>query len=291
MKLASFSWNQEAHYGVVSGDKVYRLGSRITEFFQAWAATGTGPAQAADLSSLPSVALDQVRLLPPVPEPEKIVCIGLNYRDHARESGMDIPRYPVFFAKYRNALAGPYDRIVLPRVSTQVDYEAELALVIGKPGRHIPEKQALDYVAGYMALNDVSARDFQFRSSQWIQGKTFDTFAPCGPYLVTPAEVGDPHNLPVRLRLNGQVMQDSSTREFIFNIPRLISYLSDIFTFAPGDIISTGTPSGVGFTRKPPVLLKAGDVVEVEVERVGTLRNPVVAELELAAGASEVRTG
>lgn len=275
MKLASYVWKNETHYGVVSDGRVYRLGSRIAEFLR-------DPlpftSQVPNLSALPSAALGEVRLLPPAPEPEKIVCIGLNYRDHARESGMDIPKYPVFFAKYRNALAGPYDPIELPRVSTQVDYEAELAVVIGKGGRHIPEERALEYVAGYMALNDVSARDFQFRTPQWIQGKTFDTFAPCGPFLVTADEVPDPHALAVRLRLNGQLMQDSNTREFIFPIPRLIAYLSDIFTFAPGDIISTGTPSGVGFSRKPPVFLKPGDVVEVEVEQVGTLRNPVVAE-------------
>lgn len=275
MKLASYVWKNETHYGVVSEGRVYRLGSRIAEFLQD-PLPFTSPVP--NLSALPSAALGEVRLLPPVPEPEKIVCIGLNYRDHARESGMDIPKYPVFFAKYRNALAGPHDPIELPRVSTQVDYEAEMAVVMGRAGRHIPEERALEYVAGYMALNDVSARDFQFRTPQWIQGKTFDTFAPCGPFLVTADEVPDPHALAVRLRLNGQLMQDSNTREFIFPIPRLIAYLSDIFTFAPGDIISTGTPSGVGFSRKPPVFLKPGDVVEVEVEQVGTLRNPVVAE-------------
>lgn len=278
MKLASYSWKNETHYGVVADGRVYRLGGRIAEFLDTRAGMLPRLPQVPDLSVLPSVALEEVRLLPPVPEPEKIICVGLNYRGHAGEAGMEIPKYPVFFAKYRNALAGPYDPIVLPRVSTQVDYEAELAVVIGKPGRHIPEERALDHVAGYMALNDVSARDFQFRSTQWLQGKTFDTFAPCGPFLVTADEVPDPHALAVRLRLNGQVMQDSNTREFIFSIPQLIAYLSDILTFAPGDIISTGTPPGVGFTRKPPVLLKAGDVVEVEVEQVGVLRNPVVAE-------------
>ena len=273
MKLASYRWNREAHCGVFSGGRLYRLGSRIIEFLQ-----GAQSLRLPDLASLPSVALDEVQLLPPVPDPEKIICIGLNYRDHARETGMEIPKYPVFFAKYRNALAGPYDPIVLPRVSNRVDYEAELAVVMGKPGRHIPEEHALEYVAGYMALDDVSARDFQRRTGQWIQGKTFDTFAPCGPFLVTSEEVPDPHALAIRLRLNGQLMQDSSTRELIFTIPQLIAYISDIVSFAPGDIISTGTPPGVGFARKPPVFLKAGDVVEVEVDQVGTLRNPVVAE-------------
>ena len=273
MKLASYRWNGETHCGVFSGGRLYRLGSRIIEFLQ-----GAQSPQLPDLTSLPSVALEEVQLLPPVPDPEKIICIGLNYRDHARETGMEIPKHPIFFAKYRNALAGPYDPIVLPRVSRRVDYEAELAVVMGKPGRHIPEEHALEYVAGYMVLDDVSARDFQRRTGQWIQGKTFDTFAPCGPFLVTSEEVPDPHALAIRLRLNGQLMQDSSTRELIFTIPQLIAYISDIVTFAPGDIISTGTPPGVGFARKPPVYLKAGDVVEVEVDQVGALRNPVVAE-------------
>ena len=273
MKLASYRWNNETHCGVFSSGRLYRLGGRIAEFLR-----GAQPPQLPELGSLPSVALEEVHLLPPVPDPEKIICIGLNYRDHARETGMEIPQHPVFFAKYRNALAGPYDPIVLPRVSNRVDYEAELAVVMGKAGRHIPEERALEYVAGYMALDDVSARDFQRRTAQWIQGKTFDTFAPCGPFLVTADEVPDPHALAIRLRLNGQLMQDSGTGELIFTIPQLIAYISDIVSFAPGDIISTGTPAGVGFARKPPVYLKAGDVVEVEVEQVGTLRNPVVAE-------------
>ncbi len=273
MKLASYRWKDETHCGVFSDGRLYRLGSRIAEFLR-----GAQPPQLPDLGSLPSAALEEVQLLAPVPDPEKIICIGLNYREHAREAGLEAPKYPMFFAKYRNALAGPYDPIVLPRVTNKVDYEAELAVVMGKTGKHIPEERALEYVAGYMALNDVSARDFQRRTSQFLQGKTFDTFAPCGPFLVTADEVLDPHALAVRLRLNGQLMQDSSTRDFIFTIPQLIAYLSDIFTFAPGDIISTGTPQGVGYVRKPPVYLKSGDMVEVEVEQAGTLRNPVVAE-------------
>lgn len=278
MKLASYSYKNANHYGVVQEGRVYRLGSRIAEFLELRGTMLRLLPHAPNFAALPSVPLEEVALLPPVPEPEKIICIGLNYRDHARESGVDIPNYPVFFAKYRNALAGPYDPILLPRVSTRVDYEAELAVVIGRRGRHILEKDAMDYVAGYMALNDVSARDYQFRGPQWLPGKTFDTFAPCGPYLVTSDEVSDPHVLGVRLRLNGELMQNSSTRELIFSIPQLISYISDIVTFAPGDIISTGTPPGVGFARKPPVYLKPGDVVEVEVEQVGMIRNTVVAE-------------
>ena len=276
MKLASYEFQNAAHYGMVWEGRVYRLGSRITEFLELRA--GLLQLPHVNLAALPSLPLGQVALLPPVPEPEKIICVGLNYRDHAIEAGVEIPKYPVLFAKYRNALTGPYSPIVLPRVSQQVDFEAELAVVIGRRGRHVAEKDAMDYVAGYMALNDVSARDYQFRGPQWLQGKTFDTFAPCGPFLITSDEIADPHALGIRLRLNGEVMQESSTRELIFGIPRLISYLSDIVTLAPGDIISTGTPPGVGYARKPAVYLKAGDVVEVEIDQVGTIRNPVVSE-------------
>lgn len=278
MKLASYLWKNERHYGMVEGTRVHRMGAGIGEYLERPVSVPSGTLASPDAA--PGVPLSEVRLLPPVPSPEKIICIGLNYRDHARESGMEIPKYPVMFAKYRNALAGPMDSVVLPRVSTQVDYEAELAVVIGRGGRYIPESRAMDHVAGYMVLNDVSARDFQFRTAQWLQGKTFDTFAPCGPWLVTADEVGDPHALGIRLRLNGQMMQDSSTRELIFGVPQLIAYISQIVTFAPGDIISTGTPPGVGISRKPPVLLKPGDVMEVEVDKVGTIRNQVVAEAE-----------
>ncbi len=272
MKLASYIHKEKRQYGAFMNDRVYRLGEDIMEVLRG--KTRLAP----DMTLGPSASLSEVRLLPPVPAPEKIICIGLNYRDHARESNMEIPQYPVFFAKYRNALAGPFDNVVLPGVSTKVDYEAELAVVIGKGGRHIDAEDALDHVAGYMALNDVSARDFQFRSSQWLQGKTFDTFAPCGPFLVTRDEVPHPNALDIRLALNGQVMQQSNTREFIFDVEQLIAYISQIMTLSPGDIISTGTPPGVGFARKPPMFLKPGDVMEVEVEKVGLIRNKVVAE-------------
>lgn len=278
MKLASYTFQNARHYGVVSEGRVYRLGSRIAEFLELRAAMPALLPDLPNLSALPSTPLEQIELLPPVPEPEKIICIGLNYRDHAREAGVEIPKYPVFFSKYRNALNGPNAAIVLPRVSQQVDFEAELAVVIGRRGRHIAENEAMDHVAGYMALDDVSARDYQFRGPQWLPGKTFDTFAPCGPFLVTADEIADPHALGIRLRLNGELMQDSNTRELIFGIPQLIAYISDIVTLAPGDIISTGTPPGVGYARKPPVYLKAGDVVEVEIDQVGSIRNPVVAE-------------
>jgi 2-keto-4-pentenoate hydratase/2-oxohepta-3-ene-1,7-dioic acid hydratase in catechol pathway len=221
------------------------------------------------------------KLLPPIHRPSKILCIGLNYRDHAIEGGKAIPAEPVLFAKFPNTLIGHGDPIQLPKVAQKVDYEAELVVVVGKAGRHIPDdKTAFEYVAGYTCGHDVSARDWQFRGEekQWSIGKTFDTFAPTGPVIVTPDELPDPHNLKIQLRLNGQTMQNSSTREFIFGVPHLLWFLSQVVTLQPGDLIFTGTPPGVGIARKPPVLLKPGDVAEVEIEGIGVLHNPVVAE-------------
>ena len=194
------------------------------------------------------------KLHAPIHNPRKILCIGLNYRDHAIEGGKAIPVEPVVFGKFHSALIGPGDPIVLPRVSKKVDYEAELVVVIGQRGRHIAEERAFDFVAGYTCGHDVSARDWQFRGEekQWIIGKTFDTFAPIGPELVTADEVPDPHNLPVRLRLNGQVMQNSSTKEFIFGVPKLLAFLSQVLTLEPGDLIFTGTPPGVGARANHP---------------------------------------
>jgi 2-keto-4-pentenoate hydratase/2-oxohepta-3-ene-1,7-dioic acid hydratase in catechol pathway len=221
-----------------------------------------------------------VRLLAPVPDPQKIICIGLNYRDHAAESGVPAPEEPVLFSKYPSALIGHGEMIILPSVSQQVDYEAELVVAIGRRGRHIPRKRALEYVGGYAVGHDVSARDWQLNKpgKQWMAGKTFDTFAPVGPVLVTPDEVSDPHKLGIRLRLNGQTMQESSTSQLIFGVDELIAYVSQVFTLEPGDLIFTGTPPGVGMARKPPVWLKPGDSVEVEIDQLGTLRNFVAAE-------------
>jgi 2-keto-4-pentenoate hydratase/2-oxohepta-3-ene-1,7-dioic acid hydratase in catechol pathway len=221
-----------------------------------------------------------VKLLPPVPRPEKIFCIGLNYADHARETGKQPPPEPVVFNKFVTALRATGEPIVLPRLSDKVDYEAELVIVVGKGGRHIPKAQALEHVAGYTCGNDVSARDWQNQKpgGQWLLGKSFDSFAPLGPQLVTADEVGDAGNLRIALRINGNTMQDSSTSQLIFGVAELVSYISGVCTFSPGDLIYTGTPPGVGFARKPPVYLKPGDAVEVEIERLGVLRNSVVAE-------------
>ncbi len=220
----------------------------------------------------------KVKFHAPVPDPRKIVCIGLNYKDHAAESGAPIPKEPILFSKYATALIGHGEAIVLPPVSQEVDYEAELVIVVGKRGRNIPAAAAQDFVAGYTVGHDVSARDWQLKKDgkQWMVGKTFDTFAPAGPVLVTADEVPDPHQLGIRLRLNGQTMQDSNTNQLIFGVGPLLAYLSQVFTLEPGDLIYTGTPPGVGFAKKPPLFLKGGDVVEVEIDGLGVLRNPVV---------------
>jgi 2-keto-4-pentenoate hydratase/2-oxohepta-3-ene-1,7-dioic acid hydratase in catechol pathway len=219
----------------------------------------------------------EITRLAPVSRPTKIICLGLNYRDHAIESGAPIPTEPVVFSKYPTAVIGPEAPIVLPPDSEEVDFEAELVFVIGRSGRNIPEADAMLYVAGYTCGHDVSARDYQIRrgGSQWMVGKTFDTFAPLGPALVTPDELPDPHHLRIQCRVNGVTMQDSNTEQMIFNIPQTIAYLSRIMTLEAGDVVFTGTPPGVGMARKPPVFLKDGDVVEIEVEGIGVLRNPV----------------
>lgn len=220
----------------------------------------------------------QVTLLSPVPRPPKLICIGLNYRDHAAEGKNPIPEVPTIFSKFTTAVTGHRRPIVLPKNSGKPDYEAELAVVIGKGGRHIAEADWRQHVFGYTITNDVSARDFQSATSQWMIGKTFDTFAPIGPAIVTADEIEDPHQLKISLTLNGEVMQNSNTSNMIFGVPRLISYLSSVFTLETGDIIATGTPAGVGFARRPPRWLRAGDECRIQIERVGELINPVVAE-------------
>jgi 2-keto-4-pentenoate hydratase/2-oxohepta-3-ene-1,7-dioic acid hydratase in catechol pathway len=221
-----------------------------------------------------------VTWLPPIPSPEKIICIGLNYADHARETKAAVPPCPVVFNKLPTTLL-PHEGIVrLPRVSEQVDYEAELVLVIGGRGRYLAESEARAYIAAYTCGNDISARDWQKNKpgGQWLSGKSFDTFAPCGPWLVTADEISEPGKLAIRLRLNGQVMQESNTAELIFPVDHLVSYISQFCTLNPGDLIFTGTPGGVGMGRHPPVYLKPGDVTEVEIERIGVLRNRFEAE-------------
>jgi len=229
--------------------------------------------------------LASVRLLAPIPRPPKIICVGLNYRDHAIESNMEIPKVPTIFSKYATSVIGPGEKIRLPRVSTKPDYEAEFAVIIGKGGRHIPAGAWKEHVFGYTVGNDVSVRDVQrrhggqwFKGKGWMIGKTFDTFAPMGPAIVSADEIADPHDLDISLTINGETLQHSNTKNLIFRIPDLIEYLSAVFTLESGDVISTGTPAGVGFARKPPRFLQPGDDVKVRVEGLGELWNPVAAE-------------
>ncbi len=222
--------------------------------------------------------LDAVKLLAPIPRPPKIVCVGLNYRDHAIESNMEIPEVPTLFSKYASAVIAPGDPVVLPKLSEKPDYEAEFAFIIGKGGRHIPSDHWSEHVYGYTCLNDVSARDYQLRTTQWMIGKTFDTFCPMGPAIVTADEIADPQNLDISMTINGEVLQNSNTKHLIFGIPYLVAFLSGVMTLEPGDVISTGTPAGVGLARKPPRWLVPGDEMVVRVAGVGELRNPVVAE-------------
>jgi 2-keto-4-pentenoate hydratase/2-oxohepta-3-ene-1,7-dioic acid hydratase in catechol pathway len=220
-------------------------------------------------------ALAELRLGPPVPDPDKIVCLGLNYRGHALEQKKEPPEQPLLFAKAPSALAGPYDDIVIRRGVEKVDAEAELAVVIGREGTMIPAAEALSYVAGYMAFNDVSARAIQHGDKQWFRGKSFDTFAPCGPWIVTANELGDPGSLAIRQRLGDVVMQESTTADMTFDVASIVSHISQAMTLMPGDVVATGTPAGVGVFREPPVFLKDGDVVTVEIERIGAIRNMV----------------
>ena len=225
-----------------------------------------------------------VRIGCPVASPSKIICLGKNYAAHARETDGDVPRRPILFSKSANALTGPFDPILMPVSSKSVDWEVELAVVIGKKGKRIDREAAFDFVAGYTVLNDVSGRDMQFTGGgQWFRGKSFDTFAPVGPALVTPDEIGPPeavHGLGLQTLVNGEVMQDGNTRDFIFNIPDILADISEDMTLLPGDIIATGTPAGVGFFRDPPITLKVGDVVECRVEKIGAIVNRVVEKAE-----------
>jgi 2-keto-4-pentenoate hydratase/2-oxohepta-3-ene-1,7-dioic acid hydratase in catechol pathway len=213
-----------------------------------------------------------------IERPGKIVCVGLNYRDHAAEGGMDLPKAPLLFAKWPNTLIGHGDPVVLPPETTQVDYEAELGVVIGRSARRVSERDALDHVSGYICVNDVSARDMQFADGQWTRGKSPDTFCPVGPRLVPREEIDDPQALAIRCIVNGEALQDSSTAQMIFSVAEIISYASQVITLEPGDLIATGTPAGVGVFRDPKVLLSDGDEVSVEVEGLGTLTNPITKE-------------
>lgn len=222
-----------------------------------------------------NLPLSSVRLMAPISRPGKIVAIGLNYRDHCVEQGIEPPTIPLIFAKFPTCITGPYGAIVLPSDDAQVDYEAELGVVIGETAKRVKAGNAMEFVAGYLVLNDVSARKWQFSDKQWVRGKSCDTFCPIGPWLTTRDEISDPHALPIRTRVSGQLLQDSNTSNLIFRIPELIEFITASITLEPGDVIATGTPVGVGCFRTPPIYLKPGDVVETEIEGLGTLRNAV----------------
>ena len=315
MKLVTYESAKQSHLGVVQGDFVVDVAAaygliakgRIADAKVAAAANvlrklGRSPEDMIELLGLGEryrkalgvvvasasalgkkvpkgllTPLRSAKLRAPIAHPQKITCVGLNYADHAREGGVEPPAAPIFFLKSHNTICGPGDAIKLPPNSEKVDYEAEFAVVIGKRGNRIAESDAQKYIAGYTILHDVSARDMQFNDNQWYRGKSCDTFAPTGPWIVTPDELPDPHSLRISLTLNGATLQDSNTSNLIFKVPFLISYLSQSLTWEVGDLISTGTPPGVGFARKPPVFMKAGDTVSVTVEGIGTLTNPVAA--------------
>lgn len=243
-----------------------------TNLEKAMASAATGPAAESMIRKT-----SECRLLAPIQDPGKIICLGLNYADHAAEQGQTPPVIPMIFSKFPSCIIGSGEPVLLPFAYTQKsDYEVELAVVIGRCGKEIPEGDAMRYVAGFTILNDVTARDFQSQDRQWVRSKNCDTFAPLGPHIATSDELNDPHDLQLELRLNGKVMQNSSTSQMIFKIPFLISYLSRCLTLEPGDIISTGTPPGVGVYRTPPIFLKAGDHMEAIIEKIGTLRNSVL---------------
>lgn len=225
-----------------------------------------------------SIPIEEAELMAPIASPPKILCVGLNYRDHAEEQGVRLPRNPILFAKYSTSVVGPGAPVFHPKNTGQLDFEAELAVIIGRDGRHIPVEDALDHIAGYTCFNDITARDIQLGDRQWLRGKMGDSHAPMGPWLVTPDEVGKLTDLAISLQVNGHTMQNSNLGELIFDVPFLISFISETVTLQVGDVIATGTPSGVGFVRQPPVFLTPGDVVEMTIEKIGSLRNPIVAE-------------
>ena len=286
MRLVSFSEGGRESWGAVAGDAVVDLGQALPQYpaladFLGSADYARRDAIVAAHSAGPKLA--GITFLPVIPRPEKIVCAVRNYLDHHNEAvafGMkrEITEFPPIFLRVWRSQVGHEAPVIRPRVSDNLDWEGELAVVIGKGGRHISQADAWNHVAGYSIYNDVSVRDWQRHAQQIASGKNFVGTGPFGPWLVTPDELGDPGKLKLETRINGTVMQSSDTSMLIFSIPRLIEYASTIFDLVPGDVIATGTPAGVGFTRKPPIFLKPGDVVEVEIEKIGVLRNPVVDE-------------
>ena len=279
MKLATFTENHRRRIGVAEGDTIVDLAAAAPHLPQSMIAfLRAGPAAMAEAKVAATNArqrlpLAKVRLEAPVPRPGKVLAIGLNYADHIREGGRPMPEHQIWFAKQATCIVGPHDAIQIPKVSDKIDYEAELCVVIGRRCRHVPASRAFEVIAGFMCGNDVSVRDWQQRTPTMMMGKGFDTHGPTGPWIVTPDEAGDVHALKIRCIVNGQTLQSASTAEMIFKIPAQIEHLTAAFTLEPGDVIFTGTAAGVGIYRKPPVLLKAGDKVRVEIDGIGTIEN------------------
>lgn len=281
MKLVTFSQGGSTRVGVVTDDHVTDLtAAGLPADMNAVLAGGLDAVRRAADSAAARLALTDVKLEAPVPVPPKFIGIGLNYRDHAAESGMEIPKYPMMFNKQSTCVVGPDAPVHLPRASKVLDYEGELALVIGRRCRHVPKERAHEVIAGYTIVNDVSVRDWQARVRTMTIGKSFDTHGPMGPWIVTADEIGDPHALRLQTRVNGDKRQDSNTKELIFDCFDLVEHLSTAFTLLPGDVIATGTPAGVGIAFKPPKLLVAGDVVRIEIEGIGALQNEIIDEPE-----------
>ena len=280
MRLVNFRREDRIEFGVERDGFVRSLANAgygsDAEFFAGGAKALDAARALAARADAEQVRLEEVQLLAPALRPGKILCVGLNYRDHAIESNMAIPEVPTIFLKLPNAVTGPDTEILLPRMSSQPDYEVELAAVIGQGGKNIRPEDWKQHVLGYTILNDVSARDVQLATSQWTLGKSFDTFAPMGPAIVTTDEIGDPHTLDIQLSINGEVLQHSNTRHLIFKLPDLIAHLSSVITLEPGDIISTGTPAGVGLGRTPKRWLKPGEEIVAKIEGIGELRNHTV---------------
>jgi 2-keto-4-pentenoate hydratase/2-oxohepta-3-ene-1,7-dioic acid hydratase in catechol pathway len=280
VKLVSFEFFTErtARPGLLLDDAILDLTPLGVPDAQSAIAVGpTALQQALDMPDTSRISASSVHLLAPIPRPPRVFCVGLNYRDHAIESKMDIPKVPTIFIKLASAVIGPNEPVRIPSLTNQPDYEVEFAIVIGKAGRNIAKENWQEHVFGYTILNDVSARDVQLATSQWILGKSFDTFCPIGPAIVTADEIADPHNLDIKMTISGEVLQHSNTRELIFKAPELISYISAVTALEPGDIISTGTPAGVGLGRTPQRWLQPGETMIAEVEGLGQLINPVEA--------------
>ncbi|MBH9537420.1 fumarylacetoacetate hydrolase family protein [Novosphingopyxis sp. YJ-S2-01] len=279
MKIVSFFHNHCVSYGIIAGDGIISARDRLGGLPLTDVLENPGPLQNLETGE-PDMALSEVTLLPPVPESGRILCVGLNYKRHIEETGREAPAYPILFSRHPSSLVGHGEPIVRPRVSSAFDFEGELAVIIGKSGRHVPEERALEHVAGYACFNDGSIRDFQRHTSQFLPGKNFDRSGGFGPWLVTADEVGDIRNLLLTTRLNGEVVQHAPVNDLLFGVEALIAYVSQIWEIRPGDVIATGTPGGVGAARDPKLWMKTGDRIEVEIGRLGILSNPIIGEKE-----------